>query len=151
MSHDPTNLPKVPESHIDILNGSKAIVSTIRESDRHISTHPIIYHWDGEDLRFSTLKQRVKYRNLLANPQMTICVVCETDFTRYIEFRGTALLEDDVDNLFQRSLWNKLTGKDTFDLDPPGAERVVVTMIPEQISAPLLYGGKLSTPPVGDE
>ncbi|CAA0078657.1 Uncharacterised protein [BD1-7 clade bacterium] len=49
--------PSIPETHLDILKGSKAIISTLRHFDGHISTHPVIYEWDGEFVRFSTFKQ----------------------------------------------------------------------------------------------
>ena len=41
-----------------------ATVSTIRHQDGLISTNPVGFDWDGEFVRLSTLKSRVKYRNL---------------------------------------------------------------------------------------
>lgn len=40
-----------------------AMVSTIGYKDGLISTNPVTFDWDGEHVRLSTLKSRVKYRN----------------------------------------------------------------------------------------
>ena len=140
------NTPKIPESHLDIIQSEvMATVSTIRQKDGLISTNPVSFDWDGEHVRFSTLKQRVKYKNLLADPRITFCVVSTKDPTRYIEIRGTAQLVDDPRGEFQRAFWERVTGEKEFNYDPPGAERVTVTIISQQISTPLLYGGQMST------
>ena len=34
--------------------------------------------------------------------------------------------------------------EEEFNFDPPDAERVIVTIVPDQVSAPLLYGGQMS-------
>jgi PPOX class probable F420-dependent enzyme len=128
------------------MEGFQAVVSTVRHKDGLISTTPVTFDWDGEFVRFSTLKARVKYKNLLANPQITVCIVSSKDFTRYIEIRGNAEMSDDPGGQFNRSIFQRLTGKDDFPFDEPGAERVTVKIVPVQISAPLLYGGKLSAP-----
>lgn len=138
------DIPLVPESHHQIMQQSLGMVSTVRHRDGLISTTPVTFEWDGVLLRFSTLKQRVKYKNLLANPKVTLCVIDEQDRTRYVEIRGRAEFEDDPGGAYQLSQWQKLTGQQTFDFDPPDSERVTVTIIPEQISAPLLYGGAMS-------
>lgn len=134
----------IPDSHKDILK--KAIwgmVTTIRHKDGLPSTNPVSIDWNGEVIRFSTLKQRVKYRNLEKNPVLTVCVMDPQDMTRYIELRGHAELEDDPDGSLNRAIYRRLMGEE-FTLDEPGAERVIVTLIPEQVSAPLLYGGQLA-------
>tara|TARA_R110002049_G_scaffold108853_10_gene257408 strand:- start:4390 stop:4854 length:465 start_codon:yes stop_codon:yes gene_type:complete len=135
----------IPDTHRDILEQEYlAMVSTIRHQDGLISTNPVSIEWDGQFVRFSTLKQRVKYKNLLANPQITLCITSSTDSTRYVEIRGTAELTDDPGGAFQRAMWKRFTGEDEFSFDPPGAERVIVKVIPLKVSAPSLYGGRMT-------
>lgn len=135
---------RVPESHLDILrNAHQGILSTIRHSDGLISSNPVAFDWDGEFVRVSTLKERVKYRNLLSNPQVTICIVDPRDPTRYVEIRGTAELIDDPEATLNRAIFRRFMGQE-FDLDPPGAERVIIKIVPLQVSAPTLYGAKLA-------
>ena len=139
------NRPVIPESHLDIMEGFQATVSTVRHRDGLISTTPVSFDWDGEFVRFSTLKSRVKYNNLLANPQITLCIISPGDFTRYIEIRGTAELTDDPGGEFNLAIFQRLTGMEEFPYDEPDAQRVTVKIIPSQISTPSLYGGQLSS------
>lgn len=140
-----SNMPEVPipETHVGILETALlAMVSTISCRDGLISTNPVGFDWDGEHVRLSTLKSRLKYRNLVANPQITFCVVDPKMPTRYIEIRGHAMLRDDPERTLSRKLVGRTTGKDV-DLDGPEAERVIITIIPTSVSAPTLYGGSL--------
>lgn len=54
----------IPATHVGILDTAVlAMVSTIGYKDGLISTNPVTFDWDGEHVRLSTLKSRVKYRN----------------------------------------------------------------------------------------
>ena len=139
------NRPVIPESHLDIMEGFQATVSTVRHRDGLISTTPVTFDWDGEFVRFSTLKSRVKYKSLLANPQITLCIISPSEFTRYIEIRGTAELTDDPGGAFNLEIFKRLTGKDAFHSGDTAAQRVTVKIIPSKISTPSLYGGQLSS------
>ncbi len=135
----------VPHTHRDILETAvQGMMSTIRHADGLISTNPVGFDWDGEHVRISTLKSRVKYANLRANPQITFCVVDPLAPTRYIEIRGHAELIDDPGGELNRKIYRRHTGQE-FNLDAPDAERVIVKIIPSQVSAPTLYGGKLDS------
>jgi hypothetical protein len=49
-----------------------------------------------------------------------------------------------------RSLGRRMTGKEwPLDLDEPDAERVIVKIIPTQISVPAIYGGRLDRSAAG--
>lgn len=134
----------IPESHLDILeNAFSAMVTTLRHKDGLPSTNPVSFDWDGEYVRFSTLKQRVKYKNLLHNPLLTMCILDPHDMTRYVELRGRAEIKDDPEGEWNKAIYRRMMGEE-FTLDAPDAERVIVKLIPEQVSAPLLYGGKLA-------
>lgn len=137
---------EVPESHVGILESARlAMVSTIRHKDGLISTNPVGFDWDGEYVRISTLKSRVKYRNLVANPLITFCALDPVMPTRYIEIRGRAEISEDPTAALARKLGGQ-EGGTKFDLDAPGAERVIVKIVAEQVSTPTLYGGKLDRP-----
>lgn len=140
---------RIPEEHAKILAAnSNGLISTIRQKDGLISTNPVGYVWDGECVRVSTLKGRMKYKNLVANPTVTFCVVHASDFTRYVELRGNASLEDDPEREFLKRQFRENSGgaEAPADLDPPGAERATIRIHPAQSSMPLLYGGRFSRP-----
>ncbi len=134
---------RIPATHVGILETALlAMASTIRHKDGLISTNPVGFDWDGEFVRLSTLKSRVKYRNLVANPQITFCVVDPQMPTRYIEIRGVAEITDDPEGTLNKKMFRRMSGKE-FDLDEPGAERVIIRIIPTQVSTPSLYGARL--------
>lgn len=131
----------IPESHVGILeNALLAMVSTIGCRDGLISTNPVGFDWDGNYVRVSTLKSRLKYRNLLSNAQITFCAVDPAMGTRYIEIRGYAEISDDP----EKRLAQKIAGDAwTPEMDGPGAERVIIKIVPTRVSTPTLYGGQL--------
>jgi PPOX class probable F420-dependent enzyme len=142
---------EIPHTHVSILDTAMlATVSTISHKDGLISTNPVTFDWDGEYVRLSTLKSRVKYRNLLSNPQITFCALDPKLGARYLEIRGYAEISEDPDGALNRKLFRRTTGAEwPPDLDEPGAERVIVKIVPTQISAPSVYGGRFDRDATG--
>jgi len=133
----------IPESHVGILETALvAMVSTVSSRDGLISTNPVGFDWDGRHVRLSTLKSRLKYQNLVADPQITFCALDPRVPSRYVEIRGYAEISEDPDRVLSKKLVGRGTGKE-IDLDGPEAERVIVTIIPKRVSTPTLYGGRL--------
>ena len=141
-----SNGVEIPEASRAILAAnSLGILTTIRHKDGRISSNPVGYVWDEESVRISTLASRMKYANLVANPMVTFCVVDREDYTRYVELRH-ATLEPDPDRSFLRLQFLRQSWghEPPADLDPPDARRVTIRIHPEQVSSPLLYGGRFS-------
>lgn len=138
------NNPLINRKHEAILTQTFiGALSTIRHNDGRISTNPVSYIWNGKEIEVSTLKGRMKYKNLVANPSATLCVISPQDHMQYVEIRGSVRIVDDPDRDYLRYQFKKLAGEDLpEDMDPPGAERVVLYLLPEQISSPVLYGGR---------
>ncbi len=133
----------IPETHQDLLTGlCTAVMTTVRHTDGLLSSNPVTAHWIDNTVKVSTLKSRLKYKNILADNRVTVCIVSPEDPMHYIEIRGHATMEDDPDREFVETMHEKLTGSPPpKDMDPPTAERVIITIHPEQISFPRLYGG----------
>lgn len=122
-----------------------AMLSTVRHNDGRISTNPVSFLWDGQEVGISTLKNRMKYKNLVANPQATACIISPDDHMRYVEIRGVVRLEDDPDKSYLRKNFMTLMGVEPPpDMDPPEAERATLYLRPEQVSSPVLYGGRFN-------
>lgn len=62
------------------------------------------------------------------------------DPSRYVEVRGTAVIEPDDDRSFIDSLARHHMGMDEYPYDAPDACRVVITLVPEKVSAPPVAG-----------
>lgn len=130
---------EIPASHVYILEAKCfAHVATIRP-DGMVSNHPVSVLWDGKHVRFSTTKGRKKYRNLLADDRVALSIPDPTNIWRYIEIRGRATLEDDVDRSAINAVAKKYMGQDEYPFDGPGDERVTVTVHVEQVSAAAVH------------
>ena len=119
-----------------------AMLTTVRP-DGLLSTNPVGFVFDGSSLKVSTLKSRMKFSNLQADPRITVCVQSFSNPMLYVEIRGRAQLHDDPDRAFFNTQFRDGTGEDPPEnMDAPGAQRVVIEVMPEQISTPQLYGGR---------
>ena len=128
----------IPESVHDILNDKPtAFLSTLRPDGR-ISVNPVAVMFDGTWLRVSTTKDRRKYRNLLLDPRVAICVPHRNNPNRYVEVRGRAEIRDDGDRSFIDSIAQTYMGVERYPFDRPGDERVVIRIVAEQVSAPAI-------------
>ena len=139
---------EIPEAHKAILaDNHNGLISTIRHKDGLISTNPVSYVFDGECVRISTIKSRVKYDNLVANPLVTFCVIHHADHTKYVELRGVVSIAEDPDRSFLRRQFLEGSGgvEPPADMDAPGVARVILRIHPFQSSSPLLYGGRFGS------
>ena len=126
----------IPEQVHDILiDKPTGYVATMRPDGR-ISVTPVGLMFDGVHVRFSTTKDRKKYRNLQLDDRITVAVAHRNNPNRYVEIRGRARLDDDNDHAFIDSLARHYMGVDTYPFDRPGQERVTVTIVAEHVSTP---------------
>ena len=133
------------QSHHEALLASTVIgcLSTLRRKDGRVSTNPVSYRWNGKEIEISTLKGRMKYKNMVADPRATLCVVSPEDPMHYVEVRGRVRLVDDPDRVLFTAHFRATCGIEPPDgMDPPGSERSMIYLTPEQVSSPKLYGGQ---------
>jgi PPOX class probable F420-dependent enzyme len=131
----------IPVTHRDLLNArGLSFISTIRP-DGLISSHRFSLLWDGALFRFSSGKSRQKVRNLRADDRITACIPDPGNPLRYLEIRGHADIEDDPDRLFIDSIAKEFMGVDKYPYDPPGFERVTITIRIAQVSGSAVVGG----------
>jgi len=83
---------------------------------------------DGDDLLFSTLEGRVKHRNMLRDPRVSVSVLDSADPENYVEFRGRVSMTPDPGRLLHIQLSRKYDGADPGE-DRPGAHRVIVRLV----------------------
>jgi len=86
---------------------------------------------DGGDLLFSTVEGRVKYRNMVRDPRVSVTVIDSADPDNYVELRGRVSMTPDSGRRVDAQLSWKYDGKDPGQ-DRPGAVRVVVRMVVEK-------------------
>jgi len=115
------------EATLRLLDGPNyAVLATInRDGSPHSSAM-----WvgrDGDDLLFSTVEGRVKHRNMLRDPRVSVSVLDSADPENYVELRGRVTMTPDPDRLLHIQLSHKYDGTDPGP-DAPGRHRVIVRM-----------------------
>lgn len=101
-----------------------AVLATVN-SDGSPQTSAMWVGRDGDDVLMSTVEGRVKHRNMVRDPRVSVTVIDSADPENYVELRGTVTMAPDAGRAFDTSLSWKYDGRDP-DPDRPGAVRVVV-------------------------
>ncbi len=115
------------EATLRLLDGRNyAVLATVNQ-DGSPQTSAMWVGRDGDDLLFSTVAGRVKHRNMLRDPRVSVTVLDAADPENYVELRGRVTITPDVGRRVDTALSWKYDGKDPGQ-DPPGAVRVVVRM-----------------------
>jgi PPOX class probable F420-dependent enzyme len=101
-----------------------AILATVN-ADGSPQTSAMWIGRDGDDLLFSTVEGRLKYRNMLRDPRVSVTVIDAADGENYVELRGRATITPDPDLAVGHLLSHKYDGKDH---EPPGPGQVRVAV-----------------------
>lgn len=120
-----------PESHRALLDAPFATLATI-EPDGGPQLSEIWFIFDEGELRLSLSMARRKTQNLRARPACALLILDLENPLRYLEVRGRARIEPDADGALGRKVGEKY-GVDVAAFDPPGFERVAVTIEPTRI------------------
>jgi len=120
---------------IRLLDGRNYAVLATLNADGSPQTSAMWVGRDGNDLLMSTVQGRVKYRNMLRDPRVSVTVHDAADPENYVELRGRAMITPDPGGRLDNRLSWKYDGKDK-DPDPPGAVRVVVRVVVDKATGP---------------
>jgi len=115
------------EPTLALLDGKNYAVLATVNPDGSPQTSVMWVGRDGGDLVFSTVEGRVKHRNMVRDPRVSVTVIDSADPENYVELRGRVSMTPDVGRRLDTQLSWKYDGKDPGE-DRPGAVRVVVRM-----------------------
>ena len=121
------------EATLRLLDGRNYAVLATVNPDGSPHTSAMWVGRDSDDLLFSTLQGRVKQRNMLRDPRVSVTVLDSSDPENYVELRGQVSMTPDPDRLLHIQLSWKYHDRDPGE-DAPGARRVVVRMVVEKAS-----------------
>lgn len=119
------------EATLRLVDGRNYAVLATVNRDGSPQTSVVWVGRDGGDLLFSTVQGRVKHRNMVRDPRVSVTVIDSADPENYVELRGRVSMTPDTARRVDTQLSWKYDGKDP-DPDPPGAVRVVVRMVVEK-------------------
>ena len=124
----------VPESQLDLLTRPLYAHVGTRRPDGSIQVNPMWFLWDGQHIRLTHTTTRQKYRNIAADPHVSVSVNDPDQPYRYLELRGTVtkIEPDPTAELF-------MTLAARYGLEIPGppkdaADRVILVMEPTAVS-----------------
>jgi PPOX class probable F420-dependent enzyme len=123
-----------PDSHRDLLDAQFATLATLGKDGGPQLTEIWFLFEDGE-VKISLNDSRLKTKNLIARPQVSLFILDLANPFRYLDVRGTAKVEPDDDYSFADSVGAKYGGADLREHDAPGEQRVVVTIEPTNVFA----------------
>jgi len=119
------------EATLRLVDGKNYAVLATVNPDGSPQTSVVWVGRDGGDLVFSTVQGRVKHRNMLRDPRVSVTVIDSSDPENYVELRGKVSMTLDQGRQVDTGLSWKYDGKDPGE-DRPGAVRVVVRMVVEK-------------------
>jgi PPOX class probable F420-dependent enzyme len=130
------DMPAIPSSHRDLLDGQFATLGTVGPDGRPQLTE-VWFLADGDTVGISLTTARQKTKNLLANPAVSLFLLDLANPYRYLEIRGDAEISPDDDYSFADRIGAKYN-TDLRDRDRPGDKRVIVAIKPSRVNT---WGG----------
>jgi PPOX class probable F420-dependent enzyme len=115
------------DATLALLDGKNYAVLATVNADGSPQTSVMWIGRDGGDLLFSTVQGRVKHRNMVRDPRVSVTLIDSADPENYVELRGRVSMTPDVGRRLDIQLSWKYDGKDPGE-DRPGAVRVAVRM-----------------------
>src|SRR5260370_29302166 len=83
------------EATLRLLDGKNYAVLATVNPDGSPQTSVVWVGRDGSDLLFSTVEGRVKHRNALCDPRVSVTVIDSSDPENYVELRGRVSMTPD--------------------------------------------------------
>jgi PPOX class probable F420-dependent enzyme len=114
----------------ELLDGPHTAVLATTNADGRAQSSVIFVMRDGDTVVFSTIKGRLKTRNMMRDPGISLLVLAHAG--RWIEIRGTVQITEDRDKLLLHEMYRRYMGGHTPPPEPE-AERVVVRIAPEKL------------------
>ena len=123
----------IPESHRDLLDAEFATLATVGE-DGYPQLSEVWFVTENDQIAMSLNTSRQKVKNITTEPACTVLILDVENPYRYVEIRGTAVVEPDDDMEFARRVGAKYHA-DLREHDAPGDRRVVARIVPVRVRA----------------
>jgi PPOX class probable F420-dependent enzyme len=122
----------IPRGLEDLLDAKVASLTTLgRSGDPQATLVWFAYNRELARFQLSLSDDRVKVRNLIARPKVSLLIFDPADQFRYLDVRGTARTEPDEGFAWADAFITPKYGADVRNF--PGANRLVVTIEPQNI------------------
>jgi len=115
----------------DVLDGPHIAAIATSNADGRPQSSLIFVKRDGDTVVFSTIKGRLKTRNMARDPRVSLLVV-DKGQNRYLEIRGRVEITDDPEKRLLYEMYDRYM--DGVAPPPePDAERLIVRITPQKV------------------
>jgi PPOX class probable F420-dependent enzyme len=114
----------------EVLDGPHIAAIATSNADGRPQSSVIFVKRDGDSVVFSTIKGRLKSRNIARDPRVSLLVIDEKG--RYVEIRGTGEITEDPEKRLLYEMYERYMG----GMAPPpepDAERLIVRITPQKV------------------
>lgn len=115
----------------ELIDGPHATVLATSNADGRPQSSVIFVMYDGDAVLFSTIKGRLKTRNMMRDPRVSLLVLSRTD-GRYAELRGRVEITEDPEKTLAHEMYARYMGGATLPPEP-GAERLIVRITADKL------------------
>jgi PPOX class probable F420-dependent enzyme len=120
------------DSARDVIDGPHVAVLATSNRNGRPQSSVIFIKRDGDTVLFSTIKGRLKTRNMTRDPRVSLVVVDKNNAGRYVEIRGTVDITDDPDKTLMYEMYDRYMGGATPPPEPD-AHRLIVRVTLEKL------------------
>jgi len=126
----------IPESHADLLAAPVASLTTLgRDGGPQATLVWFVYDESDAKFKVSSSAERLKTKNMLKRPQVSLLILDPHSPMRFLDVRGTAIAAVDEDYAWAEAHITPKYDADVRSFDPPGTTRYVFSIEPTNIYA----------------
>ena len=115
----------------EVIDGPHIAILATSNRDGRPQSSVIFVKRDGDTVVFSTIKGRLKTRNMTRDPRVSLLVL-DTKTGRYVEIRGTVDITEDPEKTLLHEMYDRYMNGATPPPEPD-AERLIVRIAPEKL------------------
>jgi PPOX class probable F420-dependent enzyme len=119
------------EAAREVLDGPHFAVLATSNADGRPQSSVIFVKRDGDTVVFSTIKGRLKTRNMARDPRVSLLLV-DKEQGRYVEVRGSVEITDDPKKRLLYEMYDRYMGGAPPPPEPD-AERLIVRIRPDKL------------------
>lgn len=121
---------ELPDAARELLDGPHSAILSTANRDGRPQSSVILVKPDGDCVVFSTIRGRLKTRNMERDPRVSLLVLARSG--RYVEIRGRVDITDDPEKTLLHEMYERYMDGATPPPEPE-AERVIVRVRPERL------------------
>jgi PPOX class probable F420-dependent enzyme len=115
----------------EMLDGPHIAAIATSNADGRPQSSVIFVKRDGDSVVFSTIKGRLKTRNMARDPRVSLLVI-DNERGRYVEIRGTVEITEDPEKRLLYQMYDRYMGGMAPPPEPE-AERLIVRITPQKV------------------